>query len=256
MSNCKIYFVGGYVRDKFLGFDSKDIDFVFVIDNINISIEDGFAIMSNWLIDEGFNIFLTTPKMLTIRAKFPNSEKYLSYHSLTADFVLARKEEYSEHSRNPIVKIGSLSDDLERRDFTINAMAMDLDGNLIDLFNGLNDLKERILRTPLEPFVTLYDDPLRLLRALRFIITRDMNLDDKLKEAINNNKIIEKLFTLVSSDRIREELFKMFQHSTSETLKLLNKIEKKIPNFLDRLFSNGLWLKPTNEKILIKKKLK
>lgn len=254
--DCKIYFVGGYVRDKFLGLDSKDIDFVFVIDNINISIAEGFLIMQNWLVYEGFNIFLTTPKMLTIRAKFPNNEKYVNYYGLTADFVLARKEEYNEDSRRPTVQIGTLKDDLERRDFTINAMAMDLDGNLIDLFNGLDDLKQRTLRTPLDSLITLNDDPLRVLRALRFIITKDMVADEMLREAIINNKIIEKLFTLVSRDRIREELFRMFEYSTSETLKLLNKIEEKIPNFLNRLFSDGLWLKPTNEKLSIKKKLK
>lgn len=252
MSDCKIYFVGGYVRDKFLKINSKDVDFVFVVDNINIKIEEGFNIMQNWLIDEGFNIFLTTPKMLTIRAKFPSTEKYIDYNGLTADFVLARKEEYNEESRRPIVQIGTLKDDLERRDFTINAMAMDLDGNLIDLFNGLNDLKEKILRTPLDPIITLNDDPLRVLRALRFGITKQMEFSTRLVEALSDEKIIEKLFTLVSRDRIREELHKMFEYSTPETISMLNKIQENVPLFIERLFSEGLWLKPTNEKLKIK----
>ena len=253
MSDCKIYFVGGFVRDKLLGIQSKDIDFVFVIDNVNMTIEDGFTIMQNWLIDEGFIIFLTTPKMLTIRAKFPNNEKYKEHYGLTADFVLARKEKYHEDSRKPVVQIGTLKDDLERRDFTINAMAMDLDENIIDLFDGYHDLNAKILRTPIDPLVTLNDDPLRVLRALRFGITKKMSFSPELLEAICNDKIIDKLFSLVSRDRIREELHKMFEYSTPQTINSLNKIQEKIPLFMERLFSDGLWLKPTNEKLKNKK---
>lgn len=244
-----IYFVGGYVRDKLLGIQSKDIDFVFVINNINITIEEGFYMMNNWLINEGFNIFLTTPKMLTIRAKFPNSIKYTDYSGMTADFVLARKEEYSNDSRYPIVKIGTLKDDLERRDFTVNAMAMDLDGNIIDLFNGITDLKNKILRTPMDALLTINDDPLRLLRALRFSITKQMIFNEELFHAICDEKINEKLFTLVSRDRIREELHKMFEYSTPQTIHKLNMIQERVPLFIDRLFSEGFWLKPTHKLI-------
>ena len=249
MNDHKIYFVGGFVRDNFLGLESNDIDFVFVINNINISIEEGFGIMNNWLSYEGFKIYLTKPSMLTIRAKFPDTMKYKTYSGLTADFVLARKEEYNEDSRQPIVKIGNLEDDLERRDFTVNAMAMDLEGNLIDLFNGLNDLREGILQTPLDPEITLNDDPLRILRAIRFSITKQLNFSAKLEKAIYNEKNIEKLFNLISKDRIREELHKMFAFSTVKTIKMLNKIEERVPLFIERLFSQGLWLKPTNEKL-------
>ena len=250
-SNHKIYFVGGYVRDKILGIKSKDVDFVFVIDNCDntkLTIEEGFNIMNNWLISEGFSIFLSTSSVLTIRAKFPQSANYLKFNGLTADFVLARKEEYIDGSRKPIVKIGTLKDDLERRDFTINAIAMDLDGNIIDLFDGLSDLDKMILRTPLDPYITLNDDPLRLLRALRFNITKKMSFEPKLMNQIENPEIINKLFTLVSGERIREELQKMFEYSTPDTLRLLTKIDIRVPNFINRLFSNGLWLKPTTEK--------
>lgn len=249
MDKCIIYFVGGYVRDKLLGIKSKDIDFVFVIDNIDMSIDEGFYIMNNWLINEGFTIFLTTPKMLTTRAKFPNSIQYMNYSGMTADFVLARKEKYTDNSRHPIVKIGTLKDDLERRDFTVNAMAMDLDGNIIDLFNGITDLKNKILRTPINPLITMNDDPLRILRALRFSITKEMTLNDELFQAITDEKIIEKLFTLVSRDRIREELHKMFEYSTSKTIHTLNMVQEKIPFFIERIFTEGLWLKPTTKSI-------
>lgn len=248
MNNCKIYFVGGYVRDKLLGIKSKDIDFVFVIDDINVTIEKGFEIMSNWLIDEGFNIFLTTPNMLTIRAKFPQNNKYSEYSSLTADFVLARKEEYNDDSRRPIVQIGTLSDDLKRRDFTVNAMAMDLNGTIIDLFDGKSDLEKMILKTPLDPLITLSDDPLRVLRALRFHVTKDFIFEPTLFESIKNEEIINKLFTLVSGERIREELERMFKYSTPDTLRVLYKIDNYIPNFIDRLFINHLWLKPTTKR--------
>jgi len=248
MDNCKIYFVGGYVRDKLLGIQSKDIDFVFVIDNINLTVEQGFDIMTNWLKIEGFNIFLSTPNMLTIRAKFPQNNKYLEYSTLTADFVLARKEEYNDNSRRPIVQIGTLKDDLERRDFTVNAMAMDLDGTIIDLFDGKNDLKKMIMRTPLDPLITLNDDPLRLLRALRFHITKGLVFEPILYEAIQNEEIINKLFTLVSGERIREELERMFKYSTPDTLSILYKIDNSVPKFIDRLFTNHLWLKPTTKK--------
>lgn len=260
LTKYQIYAVGGCIRDELSGIMSNDFDFCFVINkdqNECISIEDGFKIMKKWLENEGFKIFLETPSMLTIRAKFPDNWVYLEnkefsyfYNGKTADFVLARKEiSYDINSRQPVVTIGTLEDDLIRRDFTVNAIAKDLDGNIIDLFNGQQDLKDRILRTPRDAKLTMLDDPLRILRALRFCITRHLKIHPDIINAMRDEIIIDKLFNVVSSDRIRDELTKMFKYSTPRTLKLLNKIDELVPNFINVLFKNGLWLKPTNEKI-------
>lgn len=181
---------------------------------------------------------------------FKNKEFSYFYNGKTADFVLARKEiSYDINSRQPVVTIGTLEDDLIRRDFTVNAIAKDLDGNIIDLFNGQQDLKDRILRTPRDAKLTMLDDPLRILRALRFCITRHLKIHPDIINAMRDEIIIDKLFNVVSSDRIRDELTKMFKYSIPRTLKLLNKIDELVPNFINVLFKNGLWLKPTNEKI-------
>jgi tRNA nucleotidyltransferase/poly(A) polymerase len=257
LTKYQIYYVGGFVRDKLLGIKSNDIDFCFVCldDHKNLSIEDGFQFMKEWLINEGFTIFLETPSMLTIRAKMPSKFlklcEFMEYDGLTADFVLARKEiSYDDNSRQPIVTLGTLEDDLIRRDFTVNAMAMDLDGNIIDLFGGIEDLNNKILKTPRDAKLTMMDDPLRILRALRFSVTKQFVIDPTIINAMMQQNIQDKLFTVVSQDRIREELTKMFKYSTSRTLRLIYKLDMIAPTtFMDRLFENGLWLKPTNEKI-------
>lgn len=240
----KIFKVGGCVRDAFLGIDSKDIDFTFVLDNLDQTVEQGFLEMEKWMSDQGFQIFLSVPEMFTIRAKFPTNHKFAK---LDADFVMARKEiGYVEGTRRPILELGTLEDDLMRRDFTLNAMAEDEDGNIIDLFNGRNDLKHGILRTPLDAKITMMDDPLRILRAIRFSITKNFTIDSLIWIAMKQPEILEKLETTVSGERIREEIFKMMKHNTVGTIKLLNEIDENIiPGFLGLVFSNGLWLNPT-----------
>jgi tRNA nucleotidyltransferase/poly(A) polymerase len=246
-----LYYVGGYVRDKILGIESKDIDFTFVIHkkpDEKLTIQDGFRLMEQWLIDEGFTIFLSTPDMLTIRAKFPKTDQYIDVSNVTADFVLARKETYPDpNTRYPVVELGSLSDDLMRRDFTVNAIAMDMNGAFIDVCGGLDDIKNNRLRTPVDPLKTLNDDPLRVLRAMRFHITKQFELDTMLLESITNPIILEKLFTVVSLERIREELSRMFQYSTPKTLTFLYYIESKTSFFLDRLFVLPLKLVPSTK---------
>jgi poly(A) polymerase len=247
----KMYYVGGYVRDKIIGIESKDIDFSFVINKEfgeNLSISDGFQFMKQCLMKEGFQIFLSTPTMLTIRAKFPKNNKYKNQENMTADFVLARKETYpDENTRYPLVELGTLQDDLMRRDFTVNALAMDMDGNIIDICDGLSDIKNKILRTPKDPHITLNDDPLRVLRAMRFHITKQFDFDINLTLAMINIDIIHKLFTIVHPDRIREELTKMFNYSTPNTIKLLSYFETKLPNFLENIFAPPLKLLPTTK---------
>lgn len=241
-----IYKVGGCVRDMFLGVDSKDIDFTFVLDDTDVTVEDGFLSMESWMKDEGFEIFLSTPEMFTIRAKFPKNDQYAG---LCADFVMARREiGYVENTRKPILQPGNLYDDLIRRDFTLNALAEDIHGNIIDYFDGVIDLKNKNLKTPLDPKITFFDDPLRILRCLRFKITKGFNIDDSIWIAMANPLILKKLETTVSAERIREELLKMMKYNTVESLKLFVTVEKFIPGFTELIFSKGLWLKPTFEK--------
>lgn len=244
----QIFKVGGCVRDSILGIESKDIDFTFVLDNLDRTVEEGFEIMTKWLEHKEFTIFLSTPEMFTIRAKFPKGDPN---EGLVADFVLARKEVgYKEGTRQPILELGTLEDDLIRRDFTLNAMAVDYDGNIIDPFGGQEDLAKCLLRTPLDPHVTMMDDPLRILRALRFSITKGFCIDDSIWVAIHrkrNPQILEKLEKVVSAERIRDEVFKMMKHDTVKTLELFREVEDTLPGFTSMVFGRGLWLKPTFE---------
>jgi tRNA nucleotidyltransferase/poly(A) polymerase len=242
----KIFKVGGCVRDQFLGIDSKDIDFTFVLDNLDRTVEEGFQIMTQYMEHKEFTIFLSTPEMFTIRAKFPKGDPN---EGLVADFVLARKEiGYKPETRQPILELGTIEDDLMRRDFTLNAMAISEDGHLIDLFGGKDDLDAKMLRTPLDARITMMDDPLRILRALRFSITKGFKIHPDIFKAMRQQDILEKLKITVSAERIREEIFKMMKHDTTETLRLLHDVDTHhIPGFLDLVFGRGLWLKPTFE---------
>ena len=242
----ELFKVGGCVRDLLLGVDSKDIDFTFVLDDTTKTVEEGFEEMTQWMTERGFQIFLSTPDCFTIRAKFPKGDKN---EGLVADFVMARKEiGYIEGTRRPILVLGTLEDDLIRRDFTLNALAMDEAGTIIDLFDGQTDLRKGILRTPLDAKITMMDDPLRILRALRFSITKGFSIHHTIFDAMKQTFILERLEKTVSGQRIREELFKMMKFDTPKTLKLLHDIDSThIPGFFELIFKDGMWLKPTFE---------
>lgn len=249
----KFYLVGGIIRDRMLGVESNDYDYSVVLPpnivKLGISPEKGFEIMKDHLEREGFKIYLSTPHMFTIRAKFPKTHKLSGQD---ADFVLARKEVgYNEGTREPILELGNLYDDLIRRDFTINAMAEDIDtpGIIVDYFGGKEDLENMLLRTPTEPSITMFDDPLRLLRAIRFSITKDMNIDDAIWDCINED-IINKLTTVVSQERIQDELNKMFKHDSSLTIKVLMEFDEVLNyKFFPILFKLGYYLQMVNKKI-------
>jgi tRNA nucleotidyltransferase/poly(A) polymerase len=245
----KIYLVGGAVRDKLLGLKPKDLDYVMVLDTIEgVTAEDGFQIMTSWMINEGYNIRQSYRNYYTIRAKFPDNH---TNKGKDADFVLARKEMgYIEGTREPILVLGTLFDDLVRRDFTINAMALGEDGTIVDYFEGQLHLKEKMLVTPTDPNITLLNDPLRLLRALRFSITRDLFIHIPILEAVKANKsILDKLSLVVSQERIEDELNKMLKHDTILTLNTLNEIDKKCckGKLFPSLFKNEYYLKMTNK---------
>ena len=240
----KFYEVGGKVRDELLGLTSKDVDYVAVPSGELLEryteAEDMFNVLVDYLTKEGFTIFLVTANCFTVRAMFPKEHKYTG----VADFVMARKElGYIKGTRIPIIKPGSLYDDLERRDFTVNAIAKDEDGTLIDYFNGLDHLKVKMLMTPIDSNMTMADDPLRLLRALRFSITKDFRISDDIWDELNNFDYDTKM-GVVSDERIREELLKCFKHDTLKTLEKLNEFR----HLRDYIFKDTkLWLKPTME---------
>jgi len=238
------YEVGGKVRDEILGLQSKDVDYTVVPSDSLLEqyteAEEMFEILVTYLRESKFEILLITPDCFTIRAMFPKDHKY----SGVADFVMARKEVgYVPGTRTPIVKPGTLYDDLERRDFTLNALAKDEDGTIIDYFNGLDHLKFKMLITPLDTNITMNDDPLRLLRAVRFSITKDFKISSDIWYELNNFDYDEKM-GVVSTERIREELFKCFKHDTLKTLDKLNEF-KYLKNYIFK--NNLLWLKPTME---------
>jgi len=244
----KMYEVGGCVRDEILGVKSKDIDYVAVPNeellNDVKSANSMFNILSGYLKSEGFEIFLETPECFTIRAKFPKGHKYQG----VADFVMARKEVgYIPGTRTPIVEPGTLYDDLIRRDFTLNALAKDEDGNIIDYFDGVWALDAKMLVTPLDSRTTMLDDPLRLIRAFRFSITKDFTISPRVWETCLMDSVVNKLEEVVSQERIREEIFKMMKHDTIKSLELFYNIDRVNPKLIQIMFGRGMWLKPTME---------
>jgi tRNA nucleotidyltransferase/poly(A) polymerase len=238
MKTYKEYLVGGAVRDEILGLSNKDLDYVFVFEDLdeNQTAEECFNEMYQNIQERG-EIFLSTPSCYTIRYKDRETKE-------VKDVVMARKEiGYIPGTRTPIVKPGTLYDDLERRDATLNALAKDEDGTIIDYFNGLTHLKYGILRTPLDPIKTFDDDPLRVIRFIRFSITKGFMIPDDIQSVIASYDYESKM-GVVSTERIREELLKCFKYDTLKTLEMLD----NIPRLKRYIFKNNLlWLKPTME---------
>ncbi|MDE7411553.1 MAG: CCA tRNA nucleotidyltransferase [Paramuribaculum sp.] len=190
------YAVGGYVRDLLLGRHSKDIDFVSVGQDsgINIAREVAHRLGSGAHV----SIFRTYGTAQVKRGE------------LELEFVATRRESYKSDSRNPIVEEGTLDDDISRRDFTINAMAVQVNavgfGSLVDKFNGLQDLRDGIIRTPLDPDITFSDDPLRMMRAIRFATQLQFTIEPVTFKAISRNA---SRIEIITRERIATELNKI-----------------------------------------------
>lgn len=193
--NIDSYVVGGFVRDYFLKRDSKDIDIVSIGNGIDFAKTVAKKIN---IPDKNIAIFKTYGTAM------------FHYKGMNIEFVGARKESYMKDSRNPIVETGSLQDDQNRRDFTINAMAISLSkhdyGMLIDPFNGLNDIHNKIIRTPLDPDITFSDDPLRIMRAIRFATQLNFSIDQNTLFSIKKQAF---RIAIVSKERIVDELNKI-----------------------------------------------
>ena len=193
----KSYVIGGFVRDYLLQRDfKKDIDIV--------------------AIGSGIDLALKVSELLPNKPKVQVFKNYgtamLRYKEIDIEFVGARKESYSEDSRNPVVENGTLEDDQNRRDFTINALAFSLNeknyGDLVDPFGGSTDLENKIIKTPLSPDITYSDDPLRMMRAIRFATQLDFVIEAESLEAISRNK---ERIKIISGERIVDELNKILE---------------------------------------------
>lgn len=191
---CDCYVIGGYVRDKLLHRSSKDIDIMVVGSGIALAQK----VASKWKRHSTLNVFKT----------FGTAQ--LKAGSLEIEFVGARRESYNKNSRKPIVEDGTLDDDQKRRDFTINTLAISLSsktkGELLDPFHGIDDLNQKIIRTPLDPDITFSDDPLRMLRAIRFATQLEFQIESSTFASIKKN--CERI-NIVSAERIADELNKI-----------------------------------------------
>lgn len=239
--------VGGAVRDQLLGKKSKDVDFVAIppveFSNSNTSIETVFRTLVTYLKSEGFKVFLETPEFFTVRAQVPDNHP-LKERTNVADFVLARKDGPSSDGRRPdYVLPGTLMDDLQRRDFTMNAIAV-LNGEFIDPFGGQKDIEQKLIRFVGDPNERIAEDGLRVMRALRFMVTTGFDMEEETWQAIFNSDIALEMLSKVSVERIREELEKMFFTNTIQSIDILYANDL----ILSAVFRDGLRLQPTLKK--------
>ena len=196
--NMDCYVVGGYVRDLFLERPSNDIDVVVVGSGIQVA--------------DALKQRLGKRAYISVFRNFGTAQ--VKYKGLEVEFVGARKESYSHDSRKPVVEDGTLEDDQNRRDFTINALAVCLNadrfGELVDPFDGLADMEDGIIRTPLDPDITFSDDPLRMMRCVRFAAQLKFFIDDETFEALERNA---ERIKIISGERIADELNKIMMTS-------------------------------------------
>jgi tRNA nucleotidyltransferase (CCA-adding enzyme) len=199
------YKVGGCVRDRILGVRSKDIDYAVEA----ASYED----MRDDVLRRGATIFVEHPEYQTIRAKMDGED---------ADFVLCRKDgEYSDGRRPDSVTIGTIDDDLARRDFTMNAIAQREDGTLYDPFGGQRAIALKLIECVGDTYDRFNEDALRILRAIRFHITKEFSMSHEIQAAMYDYNLLDKLVD-VAAERVREEVNKCLTYSTPHTLDLFN----------------------------------
>ncbi|MCF6366393.1 MAG: CCA tRNA nucleotidyltransferase [Bacteroidales bacterium] len=219
--NLQVFVIGGYVRDLIMNRPSKDIDFVVVGNGIELA--------------KKVSEQLEGKPRVTVFKRFGTA--MFKHNDIEFEFVGARKESYSPDSRKPAVEEGTLQDDQNRRDLTINALAISLHpdnfGKLIDPFKGLEDIQNKIIRTPLDPSITFSDDPLRMMRAVRFACQLNFEIYPITLQAIKENK---ERINIISKERIIDELNKIIKsEKPSKGFKLLDKtglLEIIFPEFV------------------------
>lgn len=230
----KYWQIGGSIRDEFLGLKSKDIDYAVEAPS--------YEAMKNDILARGGTIYLETQKFLTIRAKMPSIGD--------ADFVLCRKDGEYHDGRSPeSVDPGTIDDDLARRDFRMNAIARNMEtGEIYDPFNGILDIRDEMIHCVGNAWDRFNEDRLRILRAIRFAVTKGFNLSWEINEFMYKEAIYENALQGVSKERVREELFKMFSHDTVKSLEMVSRYNAF---FMKNIFNNpdmGIRLEPTLRK--------
>ncbi len=197
-NNLSCFVIGGYVRDIILKRSSKDVDIVVLGNGLELAEK----------VAENLGV-----KKVAYYKNFGTAA--FVFNGVEVEFVGARKESYSSHSRKPVVEKGTLKEDQDRRDFTINALAISLNqssfGEVIDPFGGLADIRDKIIRTPLDPAITFSDDPLRMLRAIRFASQLNFKIESSAKQAL---KVNAERLNIVSQERITDELNKIILSDT------------------------------------------
>lgn len=229
-----IYLVGGFVRDRLMNLESKDIDIVCEASS--------FEQMLAWVEQTHKKVFLINKEFLTIRALGQDNKPY--------DYVLTRRESGYSDGRHPDqVFIGSIYDDLARRDFTINSLAWSINNqNLLDPHNGKKDIDNKKLNCVGNTHSRFDEDPLRILRAMRFSITKGFSVNREIAEVFKDSNWAMRIVETVSLERIQEELKKCFLFNTAETMRFL--VEDMHQDFMFHVFksknsTSNLWLEPT-----------
>lgn len=229
------YLVGGQVRNEIM---HELLNTPLPKSDIDIAVEaPSYEAMRQHVIDAGGDIKLESPQFFTIRALAAYQGKIVPI-----DYTLCRKESAYTDGRHPdVVNIGTIEEDLARRDLTINAMARRVDdGTLLDPFNGREDIQQRVIRCCGDVETRCAEDYLRVLRILRFSITLDFKIHPDTETILYHPLYIDNLFNTVSDERIREEFTKMFKHNTGKTLDALNEYP-----LIKRKMVKMLWLRPT-----------
>lgn len=238
----KLFEVGGSIRDELLGISNPpDRDFC-------AESPGGWEPLLKWCESSMSRVFLVTPEFFTIRGIMPNG--------MAVDVVMCRKDGPSSDGRHPnSVEPGTLEDDLRRRDFTVNAMAREVNpstlepvGKIIDPFNGQVDLCKHLLRCVGNTEDRLDEDGLRILRAARFCVTKNLGPTKELQKALNDAAMWAFMVNTVSTERVREELQKMLKHNGVGAMRFL--VRHCANSTLEVLLGSGseIWLKPTLEK--------
>lgn len=254
-----MYEVGGCVRDEILGTPSKDIDFTVVLDEkfeLYNTAEQGFRYMVANLESMGIKIIKDKEEVpigaefLTARGIAPKGDKRVdmlnrhiaNYPGRALDFVLARRESgYSDGRRPDVVEVGTLEDDLARRDFTMNAIAKDENGEYIDPYNGIEDIRLGVIRAVGDPFERLNEDALRALRAIRFALTKNFVISDELEDALQSEAVLDSIVNKISDERKKDELNKMFFYDSVGAMEIL----MQYPVLTDAVFTGSVSLEAT-----------
>lgn len=236
----KFWEVGGCIRDELMGLKSKDVDFaVDLSDELNtdnFTVDEAFLHLRDSLELRGFELFEVTPEFGTIRAKVPMGHE-LETRTKVADFVLCRVEgPYSDNRHPDWVKVGDIWDDLARRDFTMNAIARSVDGSeILDPHDGIEDINNKILRFVGDPMQRIREDGRRVVRAFRFVVTKDVEMHSDTWDAISTEFAAECVANARSRETLRDEMEKCFKVDSLRTMQFLH----RLPMIEDAIFGLG-----------------